>query len=84
MAPTLAAIEMSGTVDEQHRLVLDGKVPIPGPRRVRVLVLYPVDDEWDEEDWLTAAARNPAFAYLHDPAEDIYLAGDGEPFDDTT
>jgi len=82
METTLAAIEMTGTVDEHHRLQLDGELPIAGPARVRVLVLYPLDDEWDEGEWLSAAARNPAFAYLHDPAEDIYVAADGEPFDD--
>ena len=84
METTLAAIEMTGTVDENHRLHLDGDVPIPGPARVRVLVLYPLADEWDEEEWLSAAARNPAFAYLHDPAENIYAAEDGAPFADET
>jgi hypothetical protein len=37
-------------------------------------------DEWDETEWLQAAARNPAFAFLSDPEEDIYSLADGEPF----
>jgi hypothetical protein len=44
--------------------------------------LYPIDDEWDEAEWLKAAASNPAFDYLKDAAEDIYTLDDGKPFDD--
>jgi hypothetical protein len=47
-----------------------------------VIVLYPLDDEFDEAEWLRAASLNPAFAYLHDPAEDIYTVEDGTPFHD--
>ncbi|MCI0562470.1 MAG: helix-turn-helix domain-containing protein [Nitrososphaera sp.] len=36
----------------------------------------------DEAEWLQAAARNPAFDSLNDPAEDIYSLADGEPFRD--
>lgn len=38
--------------------------------------------EWDETEWLRAAARNPAFDFLSDPAEDIYSPKDGQPFYD--
>lgn len=79
METPLTAIEMTGTVDEHRRLSLDGELPISGPARVRVLVLYPLADEWDEGEWRAAAARNPAFAHLHDPAEDIYSVEDGKP-----
>jgi hypothetical protein len=48
---------------------------------VRVIVLYETDNESDEREWLRAAARNPAFASLADPEEDIYSLDDGEPFD---
>ncbi len=84
METPLAAIEMTGTVDEHHRLRLDGDLPISGPARVRVLVLYPLDEEWDEGEWLLAAAQSPAFGHLHDPAEDIYVLADGEPFDEAS
>lgn len=73
---------MTGTVDEHHQLKLDGALPIPGPTRVRVIVLYPLADEWDETEWLYAVARNPAFQYLEDAAEDICTVTDGEPFRD--
>ena len=35
----MTAIEMTGTVDENHQLKLDGLLPIAGPKRVRVIVL---------------------------------------------
>ena len=35
-----------------------------------------------EDAWLRAAASSDAFAFLADPAEDIYTAADGEPFRD--
>ena len=76
------AIELTGTVDEQHRLVLDNALAIAGPKRVRVIVLYPHDDETDDDEWLYAAAHNPAFDFLKDPAEDIYSLRDGKPFDE--
>jgi hypothetical protein len=82
MGATLTAIEMTGTVDEHHQLRLDGALPIPSPTRVRVIVLYPLEDEWKETEWLRAATRNPAFQYLKDAAEDIYTVTDGEPFHD--
>jgi hypothetical protein len=80
MEATLTAIELTGTIDEHHQLQLDEVLPITGPKRVRVIVLYPLDEEWDETEWLQAAVRNPALADLSDPAEDIYSIADGKPF----
>jgi hypothetical protein len=80
MEGAMTAIEMTGTIDEHHQLRLDGTLPVPGPRRVRVLVLYPLSEEWDEMEWLQAATRNPAFAFLSAPEEDLYTLADGEPF----
>jgi hypothetical protein len=82
METTMTAIEMTGRIDEHHQLQLDGPLPMSGPMRVRVIVLYSVDDEWDETEWLQAAAHNPAFDFLNDPEEDIYSLADGEPFRD--
>ena len=82
MEGTMKAIEMTGIVDEHHRLQLDGLLPVPGPVRVRILVLYTLSDEWDETEWLRASVRNPAFDFLSDPEEDIYSLADGEPFHD--
>lgn len=78
----LTAIELTGSIDEQHRLQLDGVLPVSGPKRVRVIVLYPMEDAWDEADWFHGAATNPAFADLGAPEEDIYSLADGKPFHD--
>ncbi len=82
MEVAMTAIETTGIIDEHHQLQLDSLLPIPGPMRVRIIVLYPRSDEWDETEWLQAAARNPAFAFLNDSEEDIYSLADGEPFHD--
>ena len=82
MAATTKAIEMTGTVDKEHQLHLDGSVPLAGPSRVRVIILVPEEADIDESEWLRAAATNPAFDFLKDPEEDIYSRTDGEPFRD--
>lgn len=41
-----------------------------------------VDRDKDDAEWLQAAASNPAFADLADPAEDIYSLADGIEFRD--
>jgi hypothetical protein len=80
MESTMTAIETTGTIDKHRQLRLDDSLPVPGPMRVRVIVLYPFNGEWDEAEWLQAAARNPAFAFLSDPEEDVYSPVDGKPF----
>ena len=77
----MKAIETSGTIDEEHRLHLDGPVPVAGPSRVRVIILVPDDDDIDEQNWLRSVA-NPALEDWNDPAEDIYTFEDGRPFGD--
>lgn len=81
MDTPLTAIELTGTVDEHHHLQLDMPIPIHGPRRVRVIVLYSALDEAEEAEWLRSASHSPAFDDLNDPAEDIYSRADGRPFD---
>jgi hypothetical protein len=80
MEGTLRAIEIGGTIDEKHQLHLDRPIPIDGPSRVRVIILVPESAEIDEQEWLQAAAHNPAFDFLNEPAEDIYSFTDGKPF----
>ena len=78
----MKAVELSGQIDEKHGLHVDQPIPIDGPCRVRVLLLIPEGEELPEDEWRRAAARNPAFAFLSDPAEDIYSAADGKPLTD--
>lgn len=82
----MTAIEMTGTVDENHQLKLDGVLPFAGPKRVRVIVLSPlieIAEDWNETEWLKATLNNSAFEYLHDAEEDIYTIKDGKPFYET-
>jgi len=76
------AIEATGTIDAERRLVLDEPLPVAGPKRVRVIILLPEDTEVDEKEWLRAASANPAFDFLKEPEEDIYTLEDGRPLYD--
>ena len=80
MAAGTKAIETSGTIDAQRRLVLDEPLPVAGPTRVRVIILLSAEADIDEGEWLRAAAANPAFHFLKEPEEDIYTLADGRPF----
>jgi hypothetical protein len=82
METMLKAIELWATVDEKKQLCLDEPLPIAGHSRVRVIVLFSPEAQVSEEEWLYAAARNPAFAFSKEPGEDIYSLTDGRPFHD--
>ncbi len=82
MDAPFTAVEVTGIIDEHQQLQLDTILPITGPKRVRVLVLYAEDDETGEAQWLQAAAKNDAFDILRDVEEDIYSLNDGKPFHD--
>ena len=81
METRLTAIETTATIDENHQLRLDSPLPVTGPMRVRVIVLYTPAEDIDEATWLYAVSRSPAFTSLHDASEDIYTINDGKPFD---
>ena len=74
-------VELIGTIDEKGQLHLDEPISAVGQGRVRVILL-PEEAEIGENEWLKAAASNPAFDFLKDPAEDIYTLDDGQPFND--
>jgi hypothetical protein len=80
MEGAMTAIETTGTVDEDHLLRLDEALPVSGPMRVRVIVLYPLAEGIAEEEWLRAAAQNPAFRDLEGAEEDVYSLEDGAAF----
>lgn len=80
MDGTLRAIEVEGTVDEQLRLHVDEPLPVGSPGRVRVLVLIPDVPGPEDQEWLRAAASNPAFDFLKHEDEDLYGLADGRPF----
>lgn len=78
----LKAIEVTGRVDDQGRLHLDYPIAVPGPSQVRVLGLFPEEADPADREWFQAAATTPAFDFLNDPMEDIYVPTDGKPFRD--
>lgn len=41
-------------------------------------------EDFDEQEWLYAAAHNPAFDFLYDPTEDIYSLYAGTQFQPTS
>ena len=84
MSVPVRAIETMGVIEAQRQLWLDTPLPVIGPSRVRIIVLFPEEEyeEFGELEWLHAAATNPAFDFLKDPEEDIYTLADGRPFDD--
>jgi hypothetical protein len=81
MSKAMTAVEMTGMVDKDRQLRLDGPVPIVGPKQVRVLVLALEEDE-EEILWFREAANSEAFAFLHDSEEDLYSLEDGKPIDE--
>ena len=81
MENPLQAVELIGTIDEKGQLHLDEPISAVGQGRVRV-ILFPEEADISEHEWLKAAAGNPAFDFLKDPAEDIYTLDDGQPFND--
>ena len=76
--PTVA---LQAHYDGEH-IVLDEPYPLPANASLMVTLLPSTSDADSEDAWLRAAASSEAFAFLADPAEDIYTAADGEPFRD--
>jgi len=62
------------------RIVLDEPYDLPANAPLMVTVLP--SDVGSEENWLRAAASSSAFAFLADPAEDIYTLNDGKAIRD--
>jgi hypothetical protein len=80
----MEAYEVTGTVDDRGHVQLDSPLPVDGTFRLRgILMLEGQVREEDEQAWLHAAAQSDAYAFLKDPAEDIYSSNDGKPFNDT-
>ena len=76
--PTVA---LQAHYDGEH-IVLDEPYDLPANASLIVTLLPPASEADSENAWLRAAACSDAFAFLAEPAEDIYTAADGEPFRD--
>lgn len=82
MVANIKAIEVTGRVDGKGQLHLDESLPLVGPNRVRVILLFEDSDDISEQEWLRVGARNSEFEFLKDAEEDIYTLADGKSFND--
>ena len=77
MMPT---ISLQAHFDGKH-IVLDEPFDLPAHANLMVTLLPGSSDEASEIEWLRAAAKNEAFAFLADPEEDVYTVADAKPFE---
>jgi hypothetical protein len=77
----LTAIETTGTIEQNGKIVIDETFSVDEPTSVRVIVLFPEAENINENEWRQAAAKNEAFDFLHDAEEDIYSIEDGKPLE---
>jgi hypothetical protein len=75
----LTAIETTGRIESNGKIVIDETFSVNVPTSVRVIVLFPESEDFNESEWLQAASKNEAFDFLNDPEEDIYSLTDGKP-----
>ncbi|HLA94335.1 MAG TPA: hypothetical protein VK612_01345 [Pyrinomonadaceae bacterium] len=78
----LTAIETTGTINADHRIELDQRLPENAPERVRVIVLFDEDTDINEVEWRKAIGANDVFEFLSDDSEDIYTLADGMPINE--
>jgi hypothetical protein len=77
----LTAIETTGTIERNGKIVIDETFSVSAPTSVRVIVLFPESEDLNESEWLRAASKNEAFDFLNSTEEDIYSLEDGKPLD---
>jgi len=75
----LTAIETTGRIEQNGKIVIDETFSVSAPTSVRVIVLFPENGDLSESEWLQAASKNEAFDFLNAPEEDIYSLTDGKP-----
>jgi hypothetical protein len=77
----LTAIETTGTIEQNGKIVIDETFSVDAPTSVRVIVLFPEAEEVQESEWMKAASDNEVFDFLNDAEEDIYSLTDGKPLE---
>ena len=76
----MKSIACAGTLSAKGELLLDELLPQNQPSRVQIVILFPESPESPDltsSQWNTIVAKNPSFAFLQDPEEDIYTLEDG-------
>ncbi|CAN5338947.1 hypothetical protein BH10ACI1_BH10ACI1_35470 [soil metagenome] len=74
----LTAIETTGTIEQNGKIVIDETFSVDAPISVRVIVLFPESADIHESEWMQAASKNEAFDFLNEAEEDIYTLNDGK------
>lgn len=74
----LTAIETTGTIEQNGKIVIEETFSVDAPTFVRVIVLFPEAEDVHESEWMQAASNNEAFDFLNDAEEDIYSIEDGK------
>lgn len=77
----MPTVTLQAHYDGEH-IVLDEPYELTPNANLMVTVMPGAGETESEEAWLRSAATSEAFAFLRDPAEDLYTAKDGEPFND--
>jgi len=68
---------LEAVIDEQGRIqLLEPAALIRGQRALVTLL----EDEPGEAEWLAGASHSAAYAFLKDPAEDLYSLEDGHEY----
>jgi hypothetical protein len=75
---SMRAIEAYGVVESDGRIRLL-KPAMSAGQKVKIIILIREEDEFDDEEWIQAAAQSGSFEFLNDPGEDIYSKQDGKP-----
>ena len=73
----MQALELETVADNEGALKIQLSQQYKN-RRFKVILL----SNEEEEEWLRALQKNPAFDFLHDEAEDIYSLKDGKTIHD--
>ena len=64
------------------QIVLDEPFQLPVNASLLVTILPQSDGDIDDRQWLAAASKSDAFAFLNDDSENIYTSADGQPYSD--
>jgi len=77
----MRAIEAFGEIDKDGRIKLEKPIDHEG-KRVKVIILFPGEDDINDTYWLEAISKSQSFDFLKDEEEDIYSIEDGKPLSD--
>jgi len=77
----MRAIETFGEIDKEGRIKLEKPIDHEG-KRVKVIILFPDEEDIDDASWLEAVSKSGSFDFLKDEGEEIYSVEDGKPLGD--